>query len=107
MIEDFEISQMLSALDGLAASSEIQRASDFPPEELRLIWEDVFVLFDSRVGEMTGKLAQEADAIRAFDDYLWSLPAEPDPMWHRDNLDKRPWPEIRHKASDLQRQLQA
>ncbi|MCW6536291.1 hypothetical protein [Sphingomonas lycopersici] len=93
---------LIKALAKLASSAETQRASDFPPEELRLEWEDAFAIIENR------SLDKERDgactricAIRTFNEYLWSLPAEPDPMWHRDNLDKQPWPIIRTRASDL------
>lgn len=93
---------LIEALAKLASSAETQRASDFPPEELRLEWADAFAIIENHFldEERDGPCAK-IGAIRAFNEYLWSLPAEPDPMWHRDNLDKQPWPIIRTRASDL------
>jgi hypothetical protein len=93
---------LVTALAKLASSAEAQRASDFPPEELRLEWDDAFVFVQNpAVGWKPSGASLEMKAMRAFNEYLWSLPAKPDPMWHRENLDKQPWPTIRARASDL------
>jgi len=102
MVDDPAHVSLVTALAKLASSAEAQRASDFPPEELRLEWEDAFALVENRVAKgKRSDAGSEMNAIYAFNEYLWSLPAEPDPMWHRDNLDKQPWPTIRTQASDL------
>ena len=95
----------------LAADTDEQlRAVDGLPEELRLTWEDFYSPVDERRPRANDEgVAQftpsERAALVEFDDYLWSLPPEPDPMWHRDALDQEPWPQARAKAAELLNRL--
>lgn len=98
---------ILNWLAVLASDAEAQlNAVDGLPEELRLSWEGAFFTVDDRdpmandagLGQFS---AAERAALNAFDDYLWSLPPEPDPMWHRDALNQDPWPEVRARTAEL------
>lgn len=99
-------------LSVLAADVDEQlRAVGGLPEELRLSWESCFLAVDERNPNSNGEgLAQftpsERAALVEFDSYMWSLPAEPDPMWHRDALDEEPWPQVRAKAAGVLNRLQ-
>ena len=100
-------------LSVLAADPDKQlRAVDGLPEELRLSWDGCFFAVDER-NPMANEegLAQftpsERAALVEFDSYMWSLPPELDPMWHRDALNEEPWPQVRSKAAELLNQLQA
>jgi hypothetical protein len=99
-------------LSVIAADADEQlKAVGGLPEELRLSWEASFFAVDERdpMANEEG-LAQftpsERAALVEFDCYMWSLPPEPDPMWHRDALNEQPWPEVRAKASALLNRLQ-
>ena len=103
---DFRAS-IIDWLSVLAADAEEQLvAVDGLPEELRLTWESCFFAVDERdpTADKEG-LAQftqgERRALVEFDNYMWSLPPEPDPMWHRGALHEEPWPQVRAKAAEL------
>jgi hypothetical protein len=95
---------IITSLAQLAAASSAQRNIGFPPEQFRLDWEGSYSVVDEAgANEVARGSFQEAELIELakFDRYMWSLPPEPDPMWHRDNLDAEPWPEIRGRATEL------
>jgi hypothetical protein len=95
---------IVSALQDLAAPASIQRSIDFPPEELRLGWEDAYAVLAGDRPDLEAVASfdgAELAAMRRFNDWMWSLPPEPDPMWDRANLDAPPWPEVRARASAL------
>jgi hypothetical protein len=102
---------ILEWLTVLASDAEVQlRAVDGLPEELRLKWYSCFFAIDDREPDVNLEgLAQfsaaERAALNAFDDYIWSLPPEPDPMWHRDALNEQPWPQVRARAAELLNRL--
>lgn len=94
---------ILEALSLIASEATAQRSMDFPPEELRLAWEDSYYPLE---GEHADQVAiasftmTELEELRRFNSFIWSLPPEPDAMWHRDNLDRPPWPAIRSHANE-------
>lgn len=93
-----------TSLEQLAAPASVQRRIDFPPEEFRLEWEDSFFVLEGAQANpdaLANFAPAELAALRRFNDWLWSLPPEPDPMWDRDNLGASPWPEIRARATEL------
>ena len=95
---------IVSALQDLAAPASVQRSIDFPPEEFRLGWGGgYFVLEGERANPeaLASFDSAELAAMRSFNDWIWSLPPEPDPMWNRANLDAPPWPEVRARANAL------
>jgi len=98
---------ILEWLEVLASDAEAQlKAVDGLPEELRLQWQASFFAVDDRDPSANEEgLAQfspaERAALNAFDDYIRSLPPEPNPMWHRDALGEEPWPQVRARAAQL------
>lgn len=104
MSNDFR-AQVEEWLAILASPAEVQlEAAQGLPEELRLEWEGRFAPVDERRPDSSAEgLAQftpaERAALRRFDDFLWSLPPEPDPMWSAAALDGPPWAEVRGRAA--------
>ena len=104
---------ILEWLTVLASDAETQlRAVDGLPEELRLQWHVSFFAVDDRDPRANEEgLAQftaaERSALDEFDDFMWSLPPESHPMWHRDALNEEPWSRVRAKAADLLARLSA
>ncbi len=99
-----------TALEQLACQATVQRRLDFPPAELRLQWEDRYFVLEGPAAN-TEALASfsglELNQIRQFNEFIWRLPPEPDPMWHRDKLNAPPWPELRARAKELLDMLRA
>lgn len=97
-----------AALEVLCSDAIVQRKIDFPPEEFRLAWEEGFCVLEGNQAnpDALGSFdTTELVELRRFDAFIRSLPPESDTMWHRDNLDADPWPEIRTRARDLSRLL--
>ena len=85
----------------IASEAATQRQMDFPLEELRLDWESSFsVLTGDRANPQAIACFNDAElaGLCHFNQFIWSLPPEPDVMWHRDNLEQAPWPEVRARA---------
>ena len=93
--------RVISSLEDIAANADAQRASNFPPEELRLNWEDCYAPLSGifanpdYIAEFT---PVELSSLARFNEFIWSLPPEPDAMWNRDNLDTPPWHHVRSLA---------
>lgn len=95
---------ILSAVEALAVSASEQNANDFPPEELRLQWEDSYAPLTGEWAKADAAVSfsgDELDALKQFNQFIWSLPLEPDGMWHIHSLEREPWPQIRSKAHNI------